>query len=50
MVDYIKAAETLVHQNGTSRNIFFSTDDATIIREIENGTYARMNFTFFYTR
>ena len=50
MQEYLKAAESLVRNYGASRNIFFSTDDPSIIQEIESGIYTATNFTFFYTK
>ena len=53
MVDFIKGAEILGHQFTRMPQVAhfrLSTDDATIIQEIENGTYTSTNFTFFYTR
>jgi hypothetical protein len=50
MEEYMEAAESLVRSHGVSRNIFFSTDDPSIIEEIESGIYTAANFTFFYTK
>lgn len=50
MLEYLEAAEDLAQTLFTSRYIFFSTDNATLIEEIEEGSYQQYNFTFFYTR
>ena len=33
-----------------SRNIFFSTDNQTVVDEIERGAFDQYGFTFYYTR
>lgn len=48
--EYLQAADGLVRNNGSSRNIFLTTDNGTLIQEIESGAFHKYNFTFYYTR
>ena len=50
MVEYLEAAEKMVHNEGAARNIFLTTDDGELIEDLTTGRYASFNFTFFYTR
>ena len=51
VAEFVEAAQGIVNQDPTvSRNIFFSTDNQTVLDEIERGALDRYNFTFYYTR
>ena len=46
----MEAAEAILRDDPSiGRNIFFSTDNGTVVQEMEQGRYDRYNFTFYYT-
>lgn len=50
-MEYMEEAQGIVSRDpSVTRNIFFSTDNQTVLDEIERGAFDRYNFTFYYTR